>query len=93
MKHTPGPWTKLPESLNIHARGCVVAEVIPQSNGIDEANARLIAAAPELLEAAREAKQTAYCYEQSLLAHGNTRAAKIYTEQYERLKVLIAKAE
>lgn len=50
MKHTPGPWTTLAGETAIRARGCTVAEVIPQPSGITVANARLIAAAPELLQ-------------------------------------------
>ena len=39
--------------------------------------------------ALREAKLTTYQYEQSLLAQGNTDAAKIYTKRYEELKKLL----
>jgi hypothetical protein len=52
MKHTPGPWTYYPESDSscsaIVAPGAFVCEFIESPN---EANARLIAAAPDLLEA------------------------------------------
>jgi hypothetical protein len=48
-QHTPGPWVKLPGDLTVGARGCTVAEVIPQNTA--EANASLIAAAPDLLAA------------------------------------------
>lgn len=64
-KHTPGPWNVLPPKSDIHHGGYVgvpdddyaygvneVAYVTPQSSsGTHEANARLIAAAPEMLEA------------------------------------------
>ena len=52
---TPGPWsvffTDRADTPKIRARGCTVAEVIPQSHGISIANANLIAAAPDLLAA------------------------------------------
>lgn len=65
-KHTPGPWTVLPEELDrdyIRVRGTQlgkrykIANVPTPTNGVEReaeetrANARLIAAAPELLEA------------------------------------------
>lgn len=58
--NTPGPWDACIDGairtkghpLMIRARSCVVAEVVPQ--GSAEANARLIAAAPDLLAALRE---------------------------------------
>jgi hypothetical protein len=49
-KFTSGPWNYLPPSLTIRAKGCVVADVMPQGS-IAEANATLIAAAPEMYEA------------------------------------------
>ena len=50
MKHTPGPWS-VDHNINVMAAGGFVA--FPGiSAGFDQkANARLIAAAPELLEA------------------------------------------
>ena len=51
-QHTPGPWTYHPDSGSscaaLIATGSFVCEFIEAPN---EANARLIAAAPELLEA------------------------------------------
>jgi hypothetical protein len=67
MKHTPGPWTsKRPQprvQINLKAIYCEnlgyqVAFVNSDSRSIEEnahANARLIAAAPELLDALKEA--------------------------------------
>lgn len=62
-QHTPGPWRfdgqagatlafakKHDTALMVRARGATVAEVIPHGTAT-EPNARLIAAAPELLEA------------------------------------------
>lgn len=54
-KHTPGPWRRSHESIDpewdivIAQHGVIVANV--NACGQREANARLIAAAPELLEA------------------------------------------
>lgn len=64
QKHTPGPWKLDGRWVTDAATGCVtVAElpVIPAYSEIDagdyqnEANARLIAAAPDLLEACKVA--------------------------------------
>lgn len=54
-RHTPGPWTVHgePHDLCVRAGGSTVAEVIPRE--ARAANARLIAAAPELLEALSQA--------------------------------------
>ncbi len=57
-KHTKGPWTasgfdeEYTDQINIKGDGFYVAAAIWMGNpGEQEANARLIAAAPELLEA------------------------------------------
>jgi hypothetical protein len=57
-KHTPGPWSKSLSKtrFNIHAPSFLrlaTAWIRPEGGSLDEieANARLIAAAPELLEA------------------------------------------
>lgn len=73
-KHTPGPWNVSPEYsdgwLMVMASGKIVANVNPESFSAGvadlvgmpcEANAHLIAAAPELLESLREL--VAYCEE------------------------------
>lgn len=49
-KHTPGPWHKLPARTLINIKG-PKGEQICQIPIRDKANAHLIAAAPELLEA------------------------------------------
>lgn len=59
MNHTPGPWAKLIYSVHAQTKpgiyGIQVAETSFEDNDMSheecEANARLIAAAPELLEA------------------------------------------
>lgn len=54
-KHTPGPWhvgNKYPADVYAARAGHAIARAVnPQCDGECEANARLIAAAPELLEA------------------------------------------
>ncbi len=55
-KHTPGPWKTTHSEVNGYrvsdSTGWGVAVVLKDTN--DEANARLIAAAPDMLEALRE---------------------------------------
>ena len=64
MKHTPGPWTVISDPLHFHTLSTVVAGKVcsglsemrvdvggSASLAEQEANARLIAAAPDLLEA------------------------------------------
>jgi hypothetical protein len=53
-KHTPGPWSLDSDAGQVHivAAGAAIARVMAmRSDGCGEANARLIAAAPDLLEA------------------------------------------
>jgi len=59
-KHTPGPWTLHPTALHPAVRSVGTPDAGPRrictvgtmnGNPVDKANARLIAAAPELLEA------------------------------------------
>lgn len=59
--HTPGPWLALPtvapRGWNIEARGCTYTVAIARDGTgapENEANAHLIAAAPELLAACRK---------------------------------------
>lgn len=63
-KHTPGPWIieatprSIAEDYVIRTEHSVVAAILPLYNEDEtDANARLIAAAPELLEAAKEARE------------------------------------
>jgi hypothetical protein len=60
MSHTPGPWV-VADSINAATVHCKVTEVIVADcrnlaldRGVPAANARLIAAAPDLLEALEE---------------------------------------
>ena len=66
MKHTPGPWFLSPDehedepfngAWNITVPNRTIASVAPYdfADDTNEANARLIAAAPEMLEALKDA--------------------------------------
>ena len=66
-KHTPGPWIAEPEEASDHrgiaicAADAIVATITPAEGGpgldeIDRANANLIAAAPTMLAALKEAE-------------------------------------
>lgn len=93
MHHTPGPWRvdidcrMIETGLAGNLRGEYehICDFRPDINGhINEANARLIAAAPELLEAVK----TLLTMESIML--GN-RPSAVYT--IERAKAAIARAE
>ena len=54
MSHTPGPWSVSGWSILEDTNGTLICEVLPwneEGSAEDHANAHLIAAAPELLEA------------------------------------------
>lgn len=58
-KHTPGPWAFKPHEMGTFVRcekGYIISGPVNERPG-HEANARLIAAAPELLEALKVAEQ------------------------------------
>lgn len=58
--HTPGPWKNENESIK-DSQGWIVALLAKRANkGITEANARLIAAAPDLLRELKYAQETLY---------------------------------
>jgi len=66
-KHTPGPWKAIPCPSPMDKSAFGVAAVEPMRGRIDsslqgmtEANARLIAAAPDLLEACKQLVNAAY---------------------------------
>jgi hypothetical protein len=52
MKHTPGPW-HVANGVQIRSATDQIAKVWMMRNGEGQANARLIAAAPELAELVR----------------------------------------
>jgi hypothetical protein len=91
MTHTPGPWTVF--NGHIHAGGF---EYLPthRSGAPDtvwEANARLIAAAPDLLEAARYGANFATMYLVNL--HSPEAMKQLAEQTREKISAAIAKAE
>lgn len=62
--HTPGPWLVLrdPEVGGplVATEDVAIADVMEMEGGMSEANARLIAAAPDLLAALRQVVESAY---------------------------------
>ena len=100
--HTPGPWTAdvhIPRGSadgewRIHAGREWVA-LLNDANDADETepNARLIAAAPELLEAARGVDVLYAELQAALPAIANTPAFDIVQEAVRRARAAIAKAE
>jgi hypothetical protein len=95
--HTPGPWVNMTDRLEVHADGRAIAN-INCSHIADEAidaNARLIAAAPELLEALRTAHyQIRNRHAELQISHGDANdRTKECLEHLESIREAIAKAE
>ena len=99
--HTPGPWcddSTLPPStrpvIARTARGLPISAnwegPIPQ--GQDDANAYLIAAAPDLLEAAKEIADTCIRVKDPRMG-GTTDLEAVGFASIDRLRAAIAKAE
>lgn len=56
MKHTPGPWHVGPHyKHDVESREGRICECVPMGSERAENNARLVAAAPDLLEALKDA--------------------------------------
>lgn len=90
-KHTPGPWLAVPDGSNwnvvVPAQSgfdhfVVGNEGLYRCDGSDEANARLIAAAPDMLAALK-----------GLFAHTRICALRIDQNPIEDARAAIAKAE
>lgn len=86
-KHTPGPWAHDSGSTLVITEEYIIADctaaALPESE--QEANARLMAAAPELLEACKDALEFIdFLMHDSLVSDGETR---------NMLRAAIAKAE
>ena len=92
--HTPGPWTLHPTTIHPAVRSVGTPDAGPRrictvgsmnGNPVDKANARLIAAAPELLEAL---KLAAHC----LQWHAAQHPAGMDCKALEDARAAIAKA-
>lgn len=86
-KHTPGPWVWTPESESIHGYSPEgEALVVVYELNTNEADARLIAAAPELLEAL-------ILLEAEMVASGNANATDFgWPLAIQKTRAAIAKA-
>ena len=71
IQHTPGPWTCTQTSNHAHdyRLGIPGAQMPFEGNDVARANARLIAAAPDLLEVLGEAAAYLYAHEHTLGAY------------------------
>ena len=100
--HTPGPWrihSKDPAFAYIEGNDAldgktgIVARVLLTGDDFSEANANLIAAAPELLEALRHA-ETALIVTAGLTDESGTKIIKDgYGYELKQIRAAIAKAE
>ncbi len=100
-QHTPGPWTYSDDGLgfsvhHIHddAKGRVVAKTRERFDG-DEANARLIAAAPEMLDALRDILPAAEWELESLRdqeSDESEKAARILAKNIAKARAAISRA-
>jgi len=88
-EYTKGPWVN--SVTGIYAKdGTTIAQVYTQwSNDADEANARLISAAPELLEACKAAENDISLFYDEKREGTNTQTWKVIM----KLRTAIAKAE
>ena len=89
MKYTPAPWEIRHNAFGIHGivstvNECVVLERISVKSDQDEANARLISASPELLEALKTLLS---------LHDAQVFVKRPWEETFEEVRQLIAKAE
>jgi hypothetical protein len=88
--HTPGPWVVTSADWPDDEEGIVRYYVRHEPAEISFPNARLIAAAPELLDAAKNlrAAQVAYMHERN---HGKG-GPMIHAERLDRLGAVVAEA-
>ena len=96
-KHTPGPWVTSRENVYEYSRGhllgakriCVVDDWIPSN----EANARLIAAAPDLFESLRLLIKEIDRWEEAVVQIVPSFARSGKWESLEQARAAIARAE
>lgn len=91
MKHTPGPWKYENDSQGFicdSSGSDVVADAwYSRDHEVQEANARLIAAAPELLECLIWAMEQGH-----LTYHARTKSNVAHCDAVDRARAAIAKA-
>jgi hypothetical protein len=95
-QHTPGPWHVEPSPDRVHFDIRADGVHVPHGSGKGEANARLIAAAPDLLRLAREAAENAAIVADLLATPGEASKAElvsVITALGARARAAIAKAE
>lgn len=87
-KHTSGPWKVSRSGTTVLSEsGRFIADCLgPNSQEQNEPNARLIAAAPELLEALKEAQQ-------HINGGSGIKQGMEWKAMYDKIRAAIAKAE
>lgn len=85
-KHTPGPWKAVPTAFGpidiVVSDGRDIVTVYGGGTGNKEANARLIAAAPDMLEALKQAQTNFKTYDRF----------KVDVDAMRKIEAAIAKA-
>jgi len=101
VKHTPGPWV-LDRNADIRTHedhwagsveGNLIAYVAHTEDVMGEANAHLIAAAPDLLKVVRLLRGSVEVFARDLAARGHNGSAAILDSDLRCARAVIAKAE
>lgn len=97
-KHTPGPWTVDGNGIKHSYVGAGRGEngnfeIARTSGPQKKQNAKLIAAAPDLLEALKKAKALMFCYGTGDIKHIDPYTGEILTPVMQQICSAIAKAE
>ena len=98
MEHTKGPWHYQEESdaythIIRGAKGEFIGSASQGSKNNEEANARLMAAAPDLLETLKDQRQLMVGYKSRLDCDGAYVAARQVADRIEMVDAVIAKAQ
>lgn len=88
-KHTPGPWTAIPDDTPERDWYVVTEEEDVMTLGVSEADARLISAAPDLLAVCKQMAAEAGDRDMPLTKEKVLRFVEIYAD----MRAAIAKAE
>lgn len=89
-KHTPGPWTIDDGNIILGDKGLSVAEVYADDLEQQRHNARLIAAAPTMLEALVDLVET---LQNVRMQDGGGQIQDEYADMFSEARAAIAKAE